>query len=58
MVIVLALITVISMLGWINCWVGAAALVKYMADRSYTPPSDEEIKAYCSYVWKKLIHIR
>lgn len=57
-VMIFALTSVISTLGWLNCQVGVAALVKYMADKSYTPPSDVEIKACCYYVWKKLLHIR
>lgn len=56
-VAILIAIAVISMFGWLNYWVGSAALAKYMADKGYTPPSDEEMAACCSYVWKKLFHI-
>lgn len=38
-------------------WVGSAALAKYIKDKGYTPPSDEEMKACCAYVWKKIFHI-
>lgn len=49
--------TVVSAVGWMCYWVGAAALAKYMSDKGYMPPSDEEMKAYCTYVWKKLFHV-
>ncbi len=50
--------TIISSIGWLCCWVASATLVKYIKDRSYTPPSDKEMKECCSYVLKKLLHIK
>lgn len=44
--------------GWLSCWVGTAALIKYMADKGCAPPSSEEMKAYCAYALKKLLHIQ
>ena len=55
---ILTITTIISALGWLNYWVGSAALAKYILDKGYTPPSDDEMKACCTYVWKKLFHIR
>lgn len=49
--------TIVCGIGWLVYWVGAAALAKYMLDKGYTPPSDEEMKACCMYVWRKLLHI-
>lgn len=54
---ILAITTIISTLGFLVYWAGSAALVKYMVEKGYTPPSDEEMKACCAYVWKKLLHI-
>lgn len=34
---------IICAIGWLLYWVGAAALAKYMMDKGYTPPSDEEM---------------
>jgi len=49
--------TVVASAGWFCYWVGSAALAKYMTDKGYTPPSDEEMKACCTYVLKKKFHI-
>ena len=54
---ILTITTIISALGWFNYWIGSAALAKYILDKGYTPPSDEEMKACCTYVLKKLFHI-
>lgn len=50
--------TIISSVGCLAYWVGSAALAKYIIDKGYKPPSDEEMKAYCVYVIKKILHIR
>lgn len=57
-IIFLLVTTVVSLIGWLSHWVGTAALAKYMMDKGYTPPSDGEMKACCSYVWRKLLHLR
>ena len=49
--------TFICAVGWLAYWVGSAALAKYILDKGLMPPSDEEMKACCTYVWKKLLHI-
>lgn len=49
--------TIISSIGWLCYWVGSAALAKYMTDKGYTPPSDDEMRACSAYVLKKLLHI-
>lgn len=58
LVLILSTATAICAAGWLLYWVGAAALVKYMAEKGYKPPSDEEMRACTMYVWKKLLHIR
>ncbi len=49
--------TIISSVGWLCYWVGGAALAKYMMDKGYTFPSDEELKECNTYVLKKIFHI-
>ena len=51
------LTTIIAFIGWLFYWTGSAALAKYMKDKGYAPPSDEEMKACCIYIWKKVLHI-
>lgn len=50
--------TIVSSIGGLCYWVGSAALTKYMKDKGYMPPSDDEMKTCCAYVLKKLFHIR
>lgn len=47
--------TIISLVGCLFHWIGSAALAKYMIDKGYKPPSDEEMKACCVYVIKENI---
>ena len=47
--------TIICALGWVVCWTSTAALVKYMHDKGYTPPSSEETKECCTQVWEWLL---
>lgn len=49
--------TVVCGVGWLLYWVSTASLAKYMMDKGYKPPSDEEMKKCSLYVWKKLLHI-
>lgn len=55
--VLLFIATVICAINWLRYWVSALALTKYMLDKGCLPPSDEEIRACCEYVWKKLLHI-
>ncbi len=57
MTIFFVITTIIASIGWLLYWVGSAALAKYMIDKGYTLPSDEEMKTCCTYVWKKILHI-
>ena len=50
--------TVICGIGWLVYWAGTAALIKYMMDKGYKTPSDEEMKECVQYAWKKLLHIK
>lgn len=56
--VILLIVAVIALIGWLSCWCSSAALVKFMIDKGYTPPSDEEAKAYSTYALKKFLHIR
>lgn len=49
--------TIISSVGCLFYWIGSAALAKYIIDKGYKPPTDEEIKACCVCVIKKKFHI-
>ncbi len=44
-VLILSLATVFFAVKWLTCWAAAAGLVKYMAKKGYTPPSEQETKA-------------
>ena len=56
--LILGISTTICALGWLVCKVGTMALVKYLMDKGYDPPSDEELHTCTLYAWKKLLHIR
>lgn len=45
--IVFGATTVICAVGWLVRWVACAALAKYMIDKGYTPPTDEERQSQC-----------
>lgn len=49
--------TIICGIEWIAYWIGSAALAKYMMDKGYKLPSDEEMKECSLYVWRRLLHI-
>lgn len=53
--VILLCVAFICALGWLNSWVARAALAKYILDKGYTPPSDEEARACATYVWSKLL---
>ncbi|MCX4268494.1 MAG: hypothetical protein OSJ62_07490 [Lachnospiraceae bacterium] len=58
MVIIVIGVSIMCGIGWLTCWVGSAALVRYMMDKGYMLPSEEEMQAYSKYVWEKLLHIK
>ena len=58
MTILFAGTTIICGIGWLVYWAGTNAIVKYMLDKGYKPPSDEEMKECSLYVWRKLFHIK
>lgn len=53
--ILFAVTTGICAFGWLNSWVARAAIIKFLLDKKYTPPTDDEAKACAEYVWKKLL---
>lgn len=55
--VILFITTIICAFGWLICRVTTMALIKYLSDKGYTPPSDEETKACCKYALRKLLHI-
>jgi len=42
---------------WITCWAAAAALVKYMFKKGYTPPSEQETKTCIREVFLEMFHL-
>lgn len=50
-----AVIAVICAFGWLNRWVGCAALAMYIASKEYTPPTDEELRACLAEVWRRVL---
>ena len=57
-IILLSLATVVFAVKWIICWVSEEALVRYMRDKGYAPPSDKELRTYCYRALKKLFGIQ
>lgn len=55
MTVALGIGVLVCALGWLNQWVACAALAKYMMDKEYETPSDEEAKRCAAYVWNKLL---
>ena len=55
---ILAITTIVCAIGWLTRWVACAALMKHMSDKNYTPPTDEESKTCCMWVWKKMLHVK
>ena len=55
---ILTVAFIVCAFGWLNRWVACAALTKYMLDKGYTPPSDEEAKACAIWAWKKLFKVK
>lgn len=58
LVVILAVAVVVCAFNWLNRWVACAALAKYMFDKGYTPPSDEEVKACAMLVWKRWFKVK
>lgn len=54
---VLLAAAIICAAGWLFYWVGSAALSKYILDKGYDFPTDEELKLCCAYVWRRLFRI-
>lgn len=56
--VILGTLAAVCALQWLLCKVGTMALVRYLMDKGYDLPSDEELHTYTLSVWKKLMHIR
>lgn len=53
--IIFIITTFICAVGWLVQKVSCLALAKYMLDKGYTPPSDEEAETCARYVWNQLL---
>lgn len=43
---------------WLNQYVSTAALIMYILEKGYTPPSEAEMKACAAEVWKRVLKIK
>lgn len=50
--------TTVCAIGYLKYSVATRALVKYMQDKNYTPPSDAETAACAKWVVKKMLKIK
>lgn len=58
MELILVICTLICAAGWAVNRIAAMALIRYMKEKKYTPPSTEETKACTRWAVKKLLHIK
>lgn len=52
---ILVAISVVCAVGWLASWVGNAAIAKWIIDKGYTPPTDEELSECASYVMENML---
>lgn len=55
---IFVIISFVCALGWLVNWVGSAALAKWIVDKGYTPPTDQEMSQCVNYVWRKILKIK
>lgn len=56
--VILVISTAVCAYGWVKNSIGLAALAKYIIDKDYTLPTEEESKACAMYAWKKMLHLK
>lgn len=54
--LVLLAASVFFAVQWLACWAAAAGLVKYMAKKGYTPPSEQETETCIREVLLEIFH--
>ena len=57
LVVILALSTIVCAAGCFVNSVASYALVKYMKDKGYSLPTEEEINSCSAWALKKVLHI-
>ena len=58
MTIILSLITIFCSVSAVKYLIATHALVKYLHNKNYTPPSEEEMAACTKWVVKKMLKIK
>lgn len=51
-------ISAVCAVGWLSSWVGNAAIGKWIIDKGYMPPTDEELSECVAYVWRNLFRVK
>lgn len=44
--------------GWLNSYVCRLALILFMMEKKYTPPSGKELEACMREVWIRVLHLK
>ena len=52
LIFMLLFTTCISVTGWVTCYISLKALLFFMREKGYTPPTKTEIKKWCKYAAK------
>lgn len=55
---IFAVSTVVCAMGWLIQKASCIALVKYLHDKNYTPPTDEETATCLRYAWGQILRRR
>ena len=56
--VVFAIIAVMCGIGWLKNAVGIRALLLYMLEKKYTPPTEEELKACCNVAVRRMFGLK
>ena len=58
MMIILFLVSFTTLFGWTITYIGLRAILLYMRDKGYEPPSKTEIKKWCRYEIEDALGLR
>ena len=56
--IILFFVCFITIFGWMATYIGLKAILFYMRDKKYEPPSKTELKKWCRYAIKDELGLR
>lgn len=54
--IIFAVLATVLGIRYLATWLGCKAIVKYMKDKGYAPPTKVEVDACCAAVVQELLH--